>query len=68
MEGLRGGGSMEAAPSDGGAPSTGDSAKLSSRLGVDEQDRPWVATLPNRNGGNEVSALVGRVVGMQLVE
>lgn len=46
---------MEAA-----APSTGDSVKDSSKLGVDEQERPWVATLPNRKGGSVFSALVGR--------
>lgn len=56
---LRDGGSIEPKP-DGRGSSTGDSVKLSSRLGVDEHDKPDVATLPNRKGGNWISAVVGR--------
>jgi hypothetical protein len=39
--------------------STGDSVKLSNKLGVDEHDRPLVATLPKRKGGNDVSEVLG---------
>lgn len=41
----RGGGSIEPMP-DGRSSSTGDSVKLSRRLGVDEHERPLGATLP----------------------
>lgn len=56
---LRGGGSIEPVP-DGRGSSIGDSMKLSSSAGVDEHERPEGATLPNRNGGSWVSAVVGR--------
>jgi len=65
-DGLRAGGSIEAPP-DGVAASTGDSVKPSSKLGVDEDAKSLVATLPNRKGGSEVSAVLGRC-GMLLVE
>lgn len=65
-DGLRGGGSMDATP-EGEAASTGDSVKLSNKLGVEEHERPFVATLPKRKAGSEVSALAGRC-GMLLVE
>lgn len=65
-DGLRGGGGGIFCAEPGLSSSTGDSMKLSSKLGVDEHDRPSVATLPNRKGGNCVSALVGRC-GTKLV-
>lgn len=64
---LRGGGSIEPIPDGCCKSSTGDSLKLSNRLGVDEHVRPLVATLPNRKGGSWVSVLLGRC-GMWLVE
>jgi len=54
-----GGGSIGAAP-DAFTSSRGDSAKLSSRLGVDEHETALDSTLPKRKEGNWVSALVGR--------
>lgn len=54
----RGGGSIEPVP-DGRRSSIGDSVKLSSSVGVDVHERPLGATLPNRNGGSCVSAVVG---------
>lgn len=47
--------------------STGDSVKLSSKLGVDEHDRPLVASFPKRKAGNDVSADVG-LCGMKFVD
>jgi hypothetical protein len=50
-------------------PSTGDSVKLSSRLGVDAQDMPCVLTLPKRKGGSNVSVLVvGLCCGIWVVD
>jgi len=46
--------------------STGDSLKLSNKVGVDEHDRPSAATLPNRKGGSCASADSGRCVGIHL--
>jgi hypothetical protein len=64
---LRGGGSIDPMPDGCSESSTGDSVKLSKRLGVDEHARPLVATLPNRKAGSWVSALLGRC-GMLLEE
>jgi len=41
-------------------PSTGDSLKLSNKLGVDAHEMPLPAMLPKRNGGSEVSVVDGR--------
>ena len=57
-EGLRPGGSIDTLGE--GATSTGDSVIPSTKLGVDEQDRPVVATLPKRKGGSGCSELCGR--------
>ncbi len=65
-DGLRGGGGGIFWAEPGFNSSTGDSVKLSSKLGVDEHDRPSVATLPKRKGGSCVSALVRRC-GTKLV-
>lgn len=70
IEGLRGGGAIAIATGCaelGLVASTGDSVKLSNKLGVDEHDRPLVATLPKRKGGSDVSAVLGRC-GTKLVE
>jgi hypothetical protein len=58
-EGLRGGGGGIDWTELGLGSSIGDSVKVSNRLGVDEHDRPLVATLPKRKGGNDVSELSG---------
>lgn len=61
-DGLRGGSIAELPIGVGG--SRGDSVKL----GVEEDSKPWVATLPNLKGGSDCStALFGRC-GMLLVE
>ena len=64
---LGGGGGIFCADSDFRS-STGDSVKLSNRLGVDEHDRPLATTPdPNWKGGNSVSEVLGRE-GTKLVE
>lgn len=47
--------------------STGDSVKLSNRLGVEAHDRPLVAAFPKRKAGREVSADDG-LCGMTLAD
>src|ERR1700753_3964662 len=67
-DGLRGGGGGICWAELRMYPSTGDSVKLSSRLGIDEHDRPLAAaTLPNRKGGNWFSEVSGRC-GTYVVE
>ena len=59
-DGLRGGGGGIGWTELGLGSSIGDSVKDSNKLGVDEHDRPLVATLPKRKGGSDVSELSGR--------
>ena len=50
-----------------GSSTVGDSVKFSNSVGVDEHDKPWDRTFPNRKGGNSVSELVD-LGGMLVVE
>ena len=66
-EGLRRGGRGICCAEGDVRSSTGDSVKLSNRLGVDEHNIPFVATFPKRKGGNWVSVLVC-LCGTKLIE